>query len=35
MKPQYTAAANKIKIEGIVGKLAAVDCTIERSLAEK
>jgi thiol-disulfide isomerase/thioredoxin len=35
MKPQFDAAAEKLKAKGIDGKLAAVDCTIERSLAEK
>jgi len=35
MKPAFTAAANKLKAEGLVGKLAAVDATVERKLGER
>ncbi len=35
MKPGFSAAAEKLKNEGIAGKLAAVDATIERSLGER
>jgi hypothetical protein len=35
MKPGFAAAADKLKNDGIVGKLAAVDATIERSLGER
>lgn len=35
MKPHFTAAAEKLKTEGIQGKLAAVDCTKERNIANK
>ena len=35
MKPGYNAAAERLKTDGVEGKLAAVDATIERSLAER
>ena len=35
MKPGFAAAAEKLKADGIVGKLAAVDATIDRSLGER
>jgi len=34
-KPQFVAAAAKMKEEGIEGKLAGVDCTLESGLATK
>ncbi|KAI0233262.1 Protein disulfide-isomerase A5 [Lamellibrachia satsuma] len=35
MKPEYTQAAEKMKEEGIEGKLAAVDATQHRKVAER
>lgn len=35
MKPQFTSAAKALKSLGIAGKLAAVDCTVERELGSR
>jgi thiol-disulfide isomerase/thioredoxin len=35
MKPGYSAAADRLKNDGVEGKLAAVDATIERKLGER
>ena len=35
MKPQFEAAAKRMKSDLLPGKLAAVDCTSERTTAKK
>ena len=35
MKPAFTMAADKLKSDGVAGKLAAVDATLERKLGER
>ena len=35
MKPAFTTAAEKLKADGVVAKLAAVDATVERALGER
>lgn len=35
MKPAFTVAAERLKNEGVNGKLAAVDATVERKLGDR